>query len=378
MSNPIASTGPRLTWLQRWRRIWMSRWFPLWLFLGLLVFGTLSQLYYFWWDVRIEEMVVRSKGSVTRIRFYPQWLKKYLGQKFVSRFEPIESVALYRETARGKGGAEVRPDDLQLLRWAFFLNELHLQGTPADNDAIHLQRLTQLRTVRCWYQPESTLKALAKLRGVTAVGLVFDEDPDPQVFTLLAKMPRLQRFELYIGGRGGRDHGPKAAEGLKELARSQSLYRLHTALTSDEFLAITSPLPDGSPPFPSLTELRVARSVRVPGKSLDNLKNLPNLVHLDLSTWRISDDDLEHLRHLPYLRTLYLEDISPITNKGAEILTSMRNLQSLNVKGTSITSEGLYRLATLPRLRCLRCHPGLEVGVELRKRLPAGCELDTN
>jgi hypothetical protein len=167
---------------------------------------------------------------------------------------------------------------------------------------------------------------------------------------------------------------------MKELARSQSIYRLETHFqNSEEFLALTSPLADGSLPLPALTELRISGGYNVAGRNLDNLKNLPNLVHLDLSVWHLSDDHLPALKQLRSLRTLYLEHNPSITDEGVDVLVSMPNLQSINVKGTNISNKGLHRLAKLPRLRCLRAHPGgLEAVMELRKQLRAGCELDTN
>jgi hypothetical protein len=369
----IQATPARLTLRQRWHRLRTSPRFPLLLLLGLLIAGALSQVYYFWWDVRIERMLTRNKGSVRRINVYPAWMKKYLGHRFVSRFEPIEMASLRFDLSRG---ADHRPDDLQLLRGALFLRELHLYGKLTDIDVHHLRRLRQLTAVHWWYGAESAIDGLVELPNLAHLSLSFKDAPNPTVFQGVAAMPQLERLDAYLGSEG---HGPKTVEGMRELAKSQSLYRLDIQLNDDEFVALTSPLPDGSLPLPALAELRLSGSNDGTRRSLDNLKHLPNLIHLDLSYWELTDADLLPLKQLPHLRTLYVEASPGITDKGAAFLASMRNLQSLNVKNTSISNEGLFRLATLPRLRCLRAYPRAHEGrVELRKRLPPGCQLDMN
>jgi hypothetical protein len=369
----IQATSARLTLRQRWHRLRTSPRFPLLLLLGLLILGAFSQAYYFWWDVRIERMVTRNHGSVRRINVYPAWMTKYLGRKFVSRFEPIEMASLGLDALRR---ADRRPDDLRLLRGALFLRELNLYGKLTDVDVYHLKQLRQLKTVHCWFSAESAIAGLVELPNLTHLSLSFKDAPVPTVFRGVAAMPQLERLSVHLGSRG---QGPKTVEGMRELAKSQSLYRLDIQLNNDEFVALTSPLPDGSLPLPALAELRLSGSNNGTRRSLNNLKHLPNLIHLDLTYWQLTDADLLPLKQLPHLRTLYVEACPGITDKGAAVLASIRNLQSLNVKNTSISNEGLFRLATLPRLRCLRAYPRAHEGrVELRKRLPAGCQLDMN
>lgn len=367
------ATSARPTLRQRWHRLRTSPRFPLLLLLGLLIAGLLSQVYYFWWDLRIERMLIRNNGYVNRIHVYPQRMKKYLGDTFVSRFEPIEMASLRFDVPHG---ADHRPDDLQLFRGALFLRELSLSGKLTDNDVSHLKRLRQLKTVHCWSGAESAIDGLVTLPNLTYLSFTFEDAPDPTVFQKVATMPQLERLSVHLGSRG---HGLKTVEGMRQLAESQSLYRLDIQLNNDEFLALTNPLPDGSQPLPSLAELRLSGSNNGTRRSLDNLKHLPDLIHLDLSYWELTDADLLPLKQLPHLRTLYVEANPGITDKGAAFLASMRNLQSVNVKNTNVSNEGLFRLATLPRLRCLRAYPQAHEGrVELRKRLPAGCQLDTN
>ncbi len=366
---------PRPTLRQRWHRLRTSPRFPFVLFFGLLVAGSLSQIYCYWWDVRIERMVVRNQGSVERINVYPPWIRKYLGHQFVRRFEPIRSVRLRFAMPER---IERRHDDLQLLRGAFFLRELDLFGELSSDDAKHLRYLTVLKTARVWGDPELVLDGVEQLPKLTALELPFELSTDPSIYRRVAAIPQLERLSCWFKDGAGRS--PNVEAGFRELAQSRSLHRLEARLGDEvQLFALTNLLPDGSPPLPQLRELCIGGSRRLTGRSLANLKQLLSLIHLDLSYAEIADKKMAPLKELPYLRTLYLEGNPEITDEAVAVLASMHNLQSLNVKRTNISKAGLLRLAALPRLRCLRAHPGgPEARAELRHRLPAGCELDTN
>lgn len=366
---------PRLTLSQRWRRLRTSPRFPFVLFFGLLAAGGLSQAYCYWWDIRIERMLVRNKGYAERIHFYPHWLRKYLGHKFVARFEPIQNVRLRMDDPES---SETHPHDLGLLRGALFLQELDFVGELSKEDVRCLRHLTGLKTARFWHNPELALDGVERLPKLTSLMFPFESSTAPDVYRRVACLKRLERFACVI--RDDTRDSTQVEMGLRELARSQSLRRLDTRIVGDEqFLALASFFSDGSPSLPQLNELRIAGSKNVSPRGLDSLKNLPSLIHLDLSYSGIANDRLASLKELPYLRTLYLEANPNVTDDGVVILASMHNLQSLNVKRTGITFEGLLRLASLPRLRCLRADPGgSKARAELRKRLPAGCELDAN
>ena len=379
------TTPLRLTLRQRWHRLRTSPRFPFVLFFGLLLAGGLSQVYCFWWDVRIERMLVRNKGTIDRIRVYPPWVRKYLGHSLISRFEPIRAVRMRYDMPES---LDARPDDLRLLRGALFLRSLDIFGALSADDSRHLSRLTELRTAHFGSDPEWALDGVEKLPKLTSLQLSFPGWTDPAVYQRVASMPQLERFSFFVGDPAlGHEN---ITLGLRELAQSPSLYRLEARLGNGaQLLALTSHLPDGSPPLPELHELCLRGSGGVAEYDLVKLKQLPNLIHLDLSytnAMHLGLDklkkELPHLRtlkELPHLRTLYLEGCRDITDEGAAILASMHNLQSLNVKQTGISPAGLLRLATLPRLRCLRAttweRPFRD---ELRKRLPARCELDTH
>lgn len=364
-SSPL----PKRSLLQRWHRLRTSPRFPYLLFFGLLVAGGLSQVYCFWWDVRITRMLARSGGSAERIPIYPQWVRKYLGGQFVAHFEPIRRVHLVRHRLSRN---DARPEDLRLLRGAFFLRELYLYGPLSDGDVNHLKCLTQLRTVTCSGQPESAIGGVKDLPNLTSLHLHYLRSSDPRLFKQLATIRKLESLHFSFHDRKGSREN--VAEGIRELAKSQTLRRLECQLFDDEFLALTSVLPDGSPPLPELREVRGASALT--DRGLANLGNLRSLIHLDVRWSKVTDQGLTQLKELPFLRTLYLGDCIGITDEGAAILATMHGLESLNVSQTSISREGVLRVATLPRLRSLRAtYYEPEVRAKLRQTLPAGCEL---
>lgn len=365
---------PNWSLLQRWHRLRTSPRFPYLLFLGLLIAGGLSQVYGYWWDVRITRMLARCNGSAERIPIYPQWARKYLGGQFVAHFEPIRRVHLVRHRLSRN---DARPEDLLLLRGAFFLRELYLYGPLKDGDVKHLKCLTQLRTVTCSGHPESAIDGVEHLPNLTCLYLHYLRSANATLFKQLASIPKLESLHISFNDRHG--SSKNVAEGIRELAKSQTLRRLECQLFDDEFLALTSVLPDGSPPLPELLEVRQSNSAgsALTDRGLANLGNLPNLIHLDVRWSKVTDQGLVQLRELPFLRTLYLENCVGITDEGAAILATMHGLESLNVSRTSISREGVLRVATLPRLRCLHeTYYGPEMRAKLRQTLPAGCKLN--
>lgn len=383
VSHMTDTAPPRLTLRQRWHRLRTSPRFPYLLFFGLLVAGGLSQVYCFWWDVRIERMLARCNGSAERNRFYPQWVRKYLGDRFVSHFEPIRCVHLNRDLTQS---INPRPGDLRLLRGALFLRELNLYGhlndddvkygQLSDDDVKHLKCLTQLRTVWCSGQPESVIDGVENLPKLTCLHLHNLRSPDATFFKRLASMRQLE--SLHFSLENTSDGRKNLIEGMRELAKSPTLRRLECQLFDDEFLALTSVLPDGRPPLPELREVRQSNSAGslLTDRGLANLRNLPSLIHLDVRWSKVTDQGLVQLKELPFLRTLYLGNCIGITDEGTAILATMTGLESVNISQTKITQAEVLRVAALPRLRCLRAtYYEPEVRAKLRQTLPVGCEL---
>ena len=323
-----AATTPRHTLRQRWHRLHTSPRFPFVLFFGLLVAGGLSQVYCYWWGVRLQRVVARKNGSVERVDLFPAWMKQNLG-KHVEPLEPIRSVSLFPNVSQGPA---ISGDDLRVLRGTLFLRELCLCGDFSPKARAQLECLTQLRTLRLIGSWVTTADAVAfsKLSGLETLSLFSAQSLSPETYTILAEMTQLKTLEVSPYGAG-------AIGSLRELARSQSLQRLEGHFGSDELLlAITDLLPDGGSPLPNLRELRLNQS-NITDAGLSNLRNLTRLSHLDLSQTKVTSEGLVHLKSLPNLKTLYLAHCS-ITGQGAVVLAEMHNLESLNIESSSMSN----------------------------------------
>ena len=366
------TASPRLTLRQRWHRLRTSPRFPFVLFFGLLVAGGLSQVYCYWWGVRVEQMLARNKASAVRFAIFPHWIKATLGAKYIKPLEPIRGVHFSSEMTLTQAPTA---DDLRWLRGSPYLRELNVTGRLSPEACQQLSCLTQLKTVYLWAPSDGVLEALESLPALTTLTLPFDKSIDPDIYQRVARMPRLERLVFWMTENTPRQSAVVSA--LKNVAASQSLLRLEGGLSGDEqLLALTELLSDGSPPLPSLRELRLSRSSALTDRGLANLRNLPSLLHLDVRYSKVTDQGLAQLRELPYLRTLYLENCAGITDEGAAILATMHGLESLNITRTRITPAGVLRVAALPRLRCLReNYHDAEMRAKLRRTLPAGCEL---
>lgn len=365
---------PRLTLRQRWHRLRTSPRFPWLILAGVAIVGMLSQVYCYYWSLRTEEMLVRTNGYSERIAIYPHWIRKHLGHGFVRHLEPIHAVRL--RTLYPKS-PEIRSDDLRWLRGMPLLEELNIGESLSSEDLWYLKCLRGLRTVRLYHASSEAIDALAWLPSLNHLHVSFQKTITPSTLQRVASLPRLERLSCNFD-KNIQSH-PDVVLACHALKHARGLRRLDLPLSDrNQFRALTSPLPDGSPTFPELLELRIAGTREVSPEDLDHLKNLPNLIHLDLSYSSITDAHLPHLRQLPLLRTLYLEANPNITDEGARVLASMSKLESLNIKRTRITTTGQQTLARLSRLRCLRADMGSDARNALRKMLPPGCELDNN
>jgi hypothetical protein len=102
------------------------------------------------------------------------------------------------------------------------------------------------------------------------------------------------------------------------------------------------------------------------------LKELKEVVHLNLRGQPVTDANLEQLKGLTSLIRLHLEK-TKITDKGLEHLKGLTNLEYLNLYGTDITDAGLAHLEGLKKLKNLYLWQTkvTDAGVEkLKKALP--------
>jgi hypothetical protein len=82
------------------------------------------------------------------------------------------------------------------------------------------------------------------------------------------------------------------------------------------------------------------------------LKDLKDLVHLNLRGQPVSDKALEHLKGITTLTRLHLEK-TKITDKGTENLKGLVNLEYLNLYGTEIGDATLAHLEGMKKLKNL-------------------------
>ncbi len=74
-----------------------------------------------------------------------------------------------------------------------------------------------------------------------------------------------------------------------------------------------------------------------------------NVVAVYFDTTLVTDDDLQQLKRLPQLRTLYLAG-ALITDAGVEHLAEITQLEVLNLSATRVTDAGLNHLKALTHL----------------------------
>jgi Planctomycete cytochrome C/Leucine rich repeat len=94
------------------------------------------------------------------------------------------------------------------------------------------------------------------------------------------------------------------------------------------------------------------RSKEVKDDELAILKDIPNLVELNLGGTNITDASLAHLKSAANLTKLGLQN-TKITDAGLEHLKGLTKLTSLNVYGTTVTDKGLDSLTGLKSLKHL-------------------------
>ncbi len=85
---------------------------------------------------------------------------------------------------------------------------------------------------------------------------------------------------------------------------------------------------------------------------LTPLKELKNVIYLNLRAQPVTDSQLAHLKDLTTLIRLHLEK-TKITDNGLENLKGLTNLEYLNLYGTEITDTGLRHLEGMKKLKNL-------------------------
>ena len=151
----------------------------------------------------------------------------------------------------------------------------------------------------------------------------------------VASMPEVRRLDLVACRVGDSE--------LDELDRMIGL----------ESLALPPATSDGI--APTLVPLRSLRhlSLQATRVTAAGLANLPRgLRSLDLSGTSIGDAGVEHLRRLPGLKELWLDETS-VGDKALAVVSTRTTIEVLGLTGTAVTSVGLKHLAGLEKLTAL-------------------------
>jgi len=90
----------------------------------------------------------------------------------------------------------------------------------------------------------------------------------------------------------------------------------------------------------------------VKDEDLQTLRDIPNLVELNLGSTTVTDAGLAYIKDLSNLTRLQLHK-TKITDAGLQYLKGLQRLNSLNLYGTEVTDKGIEQLAGLKNLRKL-------------------------
>jgi serine/threonine protein kinase/Leucine-rich repeat (LRR) protein len=108
-------------------------------------------------------------------------------------------------------------------------------------------------------------------------------------------------------------------------------------------------LPSG--PF-DLVMINLDHNPEVNDDNIEKLKDLPNLVSLNVPGTRVGDSGLSRLKGLPKLSQLHLGD-TKVTDAGLVHLKGLTNLTSILLNGLQVTDAGLQHLKGLNKLTTL-------------------------
>jgi hypothetical protein len=92
-------------------------------------------------------------------------------------------------------------------------------------------------------------------------------------------------------------------------------------------------------------------------RGLQNITRFDSLTELKLSNTLISDDDLKAIGKLSKLERLDLTGNKHVTDRGLEYLKGLKHLTHLDIRRTSVTTQGLRQLKELPLRRIVLPEP---------------------
>jgi len=236
------------------------------------------------------------------------------------------------------------------LRWC------HL----TDNSMSHIGQLASLRELDLSWSSISDhglqklqgLKKLSKLRVNGCKGLHLEGLP------ILPSLRMLDVGRLDISDAGWQQIAslpgletlllpwtPLRSGALEQLSHCGQLQKLHLHAEGCEDLE----------PLADLSGLKHLTLLKADGLDLSPIKFLSGLEYLDISgNQALTDEQVsEIIVSLPHLKCLHLEACPQLTSKSIEAVKKLSRLQHINVSGTEVDDEAVEHLSTLRYLRQL-------------------------
>lgn len=199
-------------------------------------------------------------------------------------------------------------------------------------------------TTRRWFQYR--LASLFALVFAVSVLLAIHAHRERQYRLRVAAAEVLAKEAAFYversGGGAGSFRQLRSYDGT--LLRDEAAVRAY-CFSGEEFSALTL--------FPELKGLKCDNDSIVSDSQLAEVGKLPSLERLELAKTGIGDNGVRHLGSLRLMHTLDLSGNPRITGATMQFLTSMQQLQELNLSGTSVDDEGVRHIAALQSLRIL-------------------------
>ena len=234
------------------------------------------------------------------------------------------------------------------------LQTLNLRGTDVtDTSLAYIAGLSQLKSLDISFTQitDVGLEHLAALAELEELNLGGNKISGAGLH-VLKLLPKLRKLNFY--GIQRRNAGwcwaPVVTDlELETLALLSGLEELNIG----SGVALGTPRPSDLGPADSEAECRIAGGTRITDLGLSKLTTLEKLHALDVSGSSITANGVKRLAAFHELRRLSLWNAKGIDDAAAMPLEKLTNLTSLDLSNTAVGNETLRRLAKLPNLRRL-------------------------
>jgi len=311
----------------------------------------------------VTESVASYKGTVRFENGGPQWLRDIVGDESMHAFDRLTGIDINdRQSPHDKTykrNDNITDDWLTLLKFTPDLTTLDIANTGIKGPGLkEVGKLKNLETLNLTLTPvtDEFLESLQDLTKLRVLSLA-SAQCNGESFRFFGKLKQLENANFHFT--------PVNDAGLAGISHVPSLTRLeivHTHFTDA-----------GAPALAKLVNLERLQigSREATGAALIPLRAMKKLRELDLHDGQATVEGLKNVTGLPSLTVLRV--YGPIKDEGAEVISQMKNLETLIVPGTGITDAGLKHFAALTHLKKLEikgCKVSAEGVTELVKAVP--------